>query len=79
MPQKGQRTSTTIDLAGALIGETCLVMVADYPNNVTIYELTYGGESETTPAGCSASPAAISAAPPTAGWSLTRNHLVRFP
>ena len=44
--EKGQRTSTTIDLAGALIGETCLVMVADYADNVTIYELTYGGESE---------------------------------
>lgn len=44
--EKGQRTSTTIDLAGALIGETCLVMVADYADNVTVYELTYGGESE---------------------------------
>ena len=44
--EPGQRTSTTIDLSGALIGKTCMVMVADYADNVTAYELTYGGEGE---------------------------------
>lgn len=44
--EPGQRTSTTIDLSDALIGETCMVMVADYADNVTAYELTYGGEGE---------------------------------
>ncbi len=44
--EPGQLTATTIDLSEALIGEICLVMVADYADNVTSYELTYGGEGE---------------------------------
>lgn len=44
--EKGQVTTTTVDLTGASIGTECLVVVCDYAGNQTAYRVTYGGEPE---------------------------------
>lgn len=44
--EPGQATQTTIDLSGMPIGPACYVVVADYADNYTVYEVAYGGEVE---------------------------------
>ena len=44
--EAGQVTSATFDLEGITIGETCYIVVADYADNQTVYEVEYGGEPE---------------------------------
>ena len=44
--ERGQTVQTTIDLSGMIIGPECLVVVADYADNYTVYEVAYGGETE---------------------------------
>ncbi len=41
-----QAASVTFDLDGVKIGEKCYVVVADYADNQTVYEVEYGGEAE---------------------------------
>lgn len=42
----GQTVSTTVDLSQAAVGPNCLVVVADYAGNESIYRVAYGGEPE---------------------------------
>ena len=44
--EAGESASVTFDLEGVKIGETCYVVVADYADNQTVYEVAYGGEPE---------------------------------
>ncbi len=39
-------TSVTFDLSDVTIGEKCYIVVADYADNQTVYEVEYGGEPE---------------------------------
>ena len=43
---ENQKASVTFDLDGVKIGEKCYIVVADYADNQTVYEVEYGGESE---------------------------------
>ncbi len=43
---ENQTASVTFDLEGVKIGEKCYVVVADYADNQTVYEVEYGGEPE---------------------------------
>ena len=43
---ENQRASVTFDLDGVTIGEKCYIVVADYADNQTVYEVEYGGEVE---------------------------------
>ena len=44
--EKGQTTSTVVDLSGASVGPECIIAVCDYAGNVTAYKVAYGGEPE---------------------------------
>lgn len=44
--QAGQAATAAIDLTGIAVGQTCIVLVADYAGNETYYTVEYGGESE---------------------------------
>ena len=44
--EANERTSVTFDLDGVKIGQTCYIVVADYADNQTVYEVDYGGEPE---------------------------------
>ena len=43
---ENEKASVTFDLDGVKIGEKCYIVVADYADNQTVYEVEYGGESE---------------------------------
>ena len=44
--EANQLTTVAVDLSGVTVGETCTVVVADYANNTSTYEVEYGGEPE---------------------------------
>ncbi len=49
LPQQtdaNEMTSVTFDLTDVKIGEKCYIVVADYADNQTVYEVEYGGEPE---------------------------------
>ena len=44
--EAGQPASVTIDLSQLKIGPSCMVRVADYAGNESLYTVPYGGEPE---------------------------------
>ena len=71
--EAGGLGSVTLDLSQLKLGPTCMVRVADYAGNETLYTVEYGGRQRTTPAECMDSPLRRSiGAAVCAGWRSIR-------